>query len=93
MLILISLIIVNSLAVIFLKKPVYAVLALVGVFIETGIIFLIFGAEFLAVLLITVYVGAIAILFLFVVMMLDLRLVDLYGTTYYSFPVGAFLGI
>jgi len=88
-----TLIIINSLAVIFFRKPVNGILALVGVFFETAIIFITFGAEFLAILLITVYVGAIAILFLFVVMMLDIRLVNLHGTTYYSYPVGAFMGL
>ena len=88
-----TLIILNSIAVIFLRKPVNAVLALVGVFFETAIIFITFGAEFLAMLLITVYIGAIAILFLFVVMMLDIRLVNLHGTTYYTYPLGAIIGL
>ena len=84
---------VLSLMVISARNPVNAVLFLVSVFVMTAIIFIILGAEFFAVLLFTVYVGAIAILFLFVVMMFNLRLIDLYGKTYYHMPSGYLLSI
>jgi NADH-quinone oxidoreductase subunit J len=70
------------------RNPVNAVLFLVSVFVLTAIMFIIVGAEFFAILLFTVYVGAIAVLFLFVVMMFNLRLMDLYGKTYYHMPSG-----
>jgi NADH-quinone oxidoreductase subunit J len=55
-------------------------------------LFILLGAEFLALLLLIVYVGAISILFLFVVMMLNLRLVEIYGDLYGYLPVGALIG-
>lgn len=63
----------GSLSVITSKSPVKAVLSLVGVFIATAVIWLILEAEFLALALIVVYVGAVMVLFLFVVMMLDIK--------------------
>ena len=61
-------------------------------FIFSSIIFLFFGAEFIALLLLVIYVGAISILFLFVIMMLNLRIVELYNTFLNYLPVGAFFG-
>lgn len=83
----------TALGVIMTRNPIYAVLLLVGLFAETAILFLLYGAEFYAVLLLTVYIGAIAILFLFVIMMLNLRIVELYGSVFYHLPIGAFLGL
>src|SRR6266403_1908364 len=67
-----SLLILSSLASIFSKNPVQAVLFLILSFLLVALIFLLIGAEFLALLIIIVYVGAISILFLFIVMMLNL---------------------
>ena len=64
-------IILSSIGVISTKNPVYAVLFLILAFINSSILFLFLNAEFLAMLLIVVYVGAVAVLFLFVVMMLN----------------------
>jgi NADH-quinone oxidoreductase subunit J len=69
------------------------VLSLVLVFALTAVLFLLLGAEFFALLLFTVYIGAIAILFLFVIMMLDLRLAELHGSAYYHVPLGASVGL
>lgn len=55
------------------NNPIYSVLMLVLIFIESAFILILLGVEFLAILFIIIYVGAIAILFLFVVMMLDLK--------------------
>lgn len=66
---------------------------MVLVFALTAILFLQLGAEFFALLLFTVYIGAIAILFLFVIMMLDLRLAELHGSAYYHVPLGASVGL
>jgi NADH-quinone oxidoreductase subunit J len=62
----------SALVVINTRQMVHAVMFLVLAFINTSALFIILGAEFLAMLLIVVYVGAIAVLFLFVVMMLDI---------------------
>ncbi len=68
-----SIIILSSLGVISSKNPVYAVLYLILAFLNSAILFLFLNAEFLAMLLIVVYVGAVAVLFLFVVMMLNIK--------------------
>lgn len=75
------------------SNAVHSVLSLVLVFALTAILFLLLGAEFFALLLFTVYIGAIAILFLFVIMMLDLRLAELHGSVYYHVPLGASMGL
>ena len=87
------LILTSAFVVIFSKDPIQSVLFLVLVFIMTAVLLLLIGAEFLAILLITVYVGAIAILFLFVVMLLNLRMVEVYSSFYYHIPIGAFVGL
>ena len=63
--------IVGALAVVFARNPVHSVLFLITAFFSAAGLFVLLGAEFLAMLLIIVYVGAVAVLFLFVVMMLD----------------------
>ncbi len=63
-----------ALSVILVRNPVYAVLLMVMAFFGSAALFVMQGAEFLGLLLIIVYVGAIAVLFLFVIMMLDVRL-------------------
>ena len=65
-------VILSSLLVIFVSNPVHSVLFLIFTFFNAAIIFLIFKAEFLAMTLLIVYVGAVAVLFLFVVMMLNI---------------------
>src|SRR6201995_3048877 len=60
-----------ALAVVSAKKPVHSVLFLIAAFFSAAGLFVLLGAEFLAMLLVVVYVGAVAVLFLFVVMMLD----------------------
>lgn len=65
------LLIISAVAVVFVKNMVYGVLFLISCFINTAGLFIMLGAEFIAMLLIVVYVGAIAVLFLFVVMMLN----------------------
>ena len=63
--------IVCGLAVVFARNPVHSVLFLIAAFFSAAGLFVLLGAEFLAMLLVIVYVGAVAVLFLFVVMMLD----------------------
>ena len=72
-----AVLIAAALAVISARNPVYSALALVMCFITSAAIWLLIEAEFLAVVLVLVYVGAVMVLFLFVVMMLDVDLTEL----------------
>ncbi|HXO65450.1 MAG TPA: NADH-quinone oxidoreductase subunit J [Steroidobacteraceae bacterium] len=72
-----ALLILAALGVIIARNPVYSALALVMCFITSAAIWLLIEAEFLAVVLVLVYVGAVMVLFLFVVMMLDINLAEL----------------
>lgn len=83
----------SALLVVFARNPVHAVLFLILTFVSAAGLFLLAGAEFLALILIVVYVGAVAILFLFVVMMLDLDMGRLkQGALKYA-PIGAIIGL
>lgn len=92
-LILFPLIIISSLLIITSKNSVTSVLYLISVFILTSLMLLLLGAEFLSILIIIIYIGAISILFLFVIMMLNLRIVEVYNTLVSYFPIGCFLGL
>jgi NADH-quinone oxidoreductase subunit J len=78
-----------ALRVITVRNPVYAALFLVLAFFSMAGIWLLLEAEFLAITLVLVYVGAVMVLFLFVVMMLDVDLVQLREGFWRWFPVGA----
>lgn len=82
----------TSYGVIAARNPVISMLYLVVVFLQSSILFLLLGAEFLFVLFLIVYVGAVAILFLFVIMLLNLRVVESYNTFYNYMPIGLFVG-
>jgi NADH-quinone oxidoreductase subunit J len=69
--------IASAFAVVAVRNPVHAVLFLILTFFNAAGLFVLLGAEFLAMLLVVVYVGAVAVLFLFVVMMLDVDFVEL----------------
>ena len=71
-----TLLVVASVSVISVKNPVYSVLCLIFAFFNAAGLFILLGAEFLAMTLIIVYVGAVAVLFLFVVMMLNINLAE-----------------
>ena len=72
-----TLLVAGALGVITARNPVYSVLFLVFSFINSAAIWLLVGAEFLAIVLVLVYVGAVMVLFLFVVMMLDINLAEI----------------
>jgi NADH-quinone oxidoreductase subunit J len=74
------------------RNPVHSVLFLILSFFNAAALFLIAGAEFLAMILLIVYVGAVAVLFLFVVMMLDIDFAELRGGFQRYLPVGATVG-
>lgn len=82
----------SALMVISAKNPVHSVFFLILAFINAAGIFMLAGAEFLAMILIIVYVGAVAVLFLFVVMMLDVDFADLKKGALQYMPIGAIVG-
>jgi NADH-quinone oxidoreductase subunit J len=74
------------------RNPVHSVLFLILAFVNAAALFILLGAEFLAMILIIVYVGAVLVLFLFVVMMLDVDFVELRQGFLQYLPIGAFIG-
>ncbi|MFM7084264.1 MAG: NADH-quinone oxidoreductase subunit J [Hyphomicrobium sp.] len=78
----------SALMVIFSRNPVHSVLFLILTFFNAAGLFILLGAEFLAMLLVIVYVGAVAVLFLFVVMMLDVDFDELRAGFIKSAPLG-----
>ena len=75
------------------RIPVHSVLFLILAFVNAAGLFVLLGAEFLAMILIVVYVGAVAVLFLFVVMMLDVDFAELRQGFLQYLPVGALVGL
>src|SRR6478609_10008591 len=75
------------------RNPVHSVLWLILSFFNGAGLFILMGAEFLAMLLVVVYVGAVAVLFLFVVMMLDIDFTELRQGMLNYLPVGATIGL
>ena len=75
------------------RNPVHSVLYLILAFFNAAGLFLLLGAEFLAMILVVVYVGAVAVLFLFVVMMLDVDFAELRQGFLQFLPIGALVGI
>ncbi|MBT9287847.1 NADH-quinone oxidoreductase subunit J [Prosthecodimorpha staleyi] len=82
----------SAFMVISARNPVHSVLFLILAFINAAGLFLLVGAEFLAMILVVVYVGAVAVLFLFVVMMLDVDFVELRQGFLQYLPIGSVLG-
>jgi NADH-quinone oxidoreductase subunit J len=82
-----------SLRVITAKNPVHAALYLVLAFFTAAGIWILLQAEFLAIMLVMVYVGAVMVLFLFVVMMLDIDMVRLRSGFWSYLPLGAMIGL
>src|SRR6266436_6620146 len=74
------------------RNPVHSVLFLIVAFFNAAGLFVLIGAEFLAMILVIVYVGAVAVLFLFVVMMLDIDFVELRSGFVRYLPIGAVIG-
>jgi NADH-quinone oxidoreductase subunit J len=75
------------------RNPVHSVLFLILAFFNSAGLFILIGAEFLAMILVVVYVGAVAVLFLFVVMMLDINFTELRSGFATYLPVGGFVGL
>lgn len=75
------------------RNPVHSVLWLVLTFLSSAGLFVLLGAEFVAMLLVIVYVGAVAVLFLFVVMMLDVDFAELKAEMAQYLPLGLLIGL
>ena len=87
-----ALAIVGALNVIFQKNPVHSVLWLIFTFFNGAGLFVLLGAEFVAMILVVVYVGAVAVLFLFVVMMLDINITVVREGFLKYLPAGLLVG-
>jgi len=87
------LVIASAVMVIMARNPVHSVLWLILAFFNAAGLMVLVGAEFIAALLVIVYVGAVAVLFLFVVMMLDINFAELRRGFLQYLPIGALIGI
>ena len=83
----------SAVMVISARNPVHSVLFLILAFFNSAGLFVLIGAEFLAMILVVVYVGAVAVLFLFVVMMLDINFAEMREGFLQYLPIGALIGI
>lgn len=83
----------SALMVIVARNPVHSVLFLILAFFSSAGLFVLLGAEFLAMILVIVYVGAVAVLFMFVVMMLDINFVELRQGFLEYMPIGALVAV
>lgn len=88
-----STLVVAGLLTVVSKNPVHSVLWLILAFISSAGLFVLLGAEFVAMLLIIVYVGAVAVLFLFVVMMLDIDFAELRGEMARYMPIALLIAV
>ncbi len=83
----------SAVMVIAARNPVHSVLFLILAFFNSAGLFVLLGAEFLAMILVVVYVGAVAVLFLFVVMMLDVNIAALHEGFHQYLPTGGLIGL
>ena len=88
-----AILIASAVMVIAARNPVHSVLFLILAFFNAAGLFVLLGAEFLGMILVVVYVGAVAVLFLFVVMMLDVDFAELKRGTLQYLPFGALIGV
>nr|YP_009121379.1 NADH dehydrogenase subunit 6 [Thecamonas trahens]AJF36633.1 NADH dehydrogenase subunit 6 [Thecamonas trahens] len=87
------LMLLSSIMVIGAKNPIHSVLFLILVFCNATGLLILLEVEFLAMIFLVVYVGAIAVLFLFVVMMLNIKIIELSENLFLYLPVGAFIAL
>ena len=88
-----AVLVIAAFRVITARSPVTAVMHLILAFANAAMLWMLLGAEFLALLLVLVYVGAVMVLFLFVVMMLDIRIDALRGGLKTYLPLGLVIGL
>lgn len=87
-----GILVTSALMVISARNPVHSVLFLILAFFNSAGLFILLGAEFVGMIMVIVYVGAVAVLFLFVVMMLDISFSDLRRGAMQYVPIGLFIG-
>lgn len=80
-----------TLSVIYVSNPIQSLLSLIISFALSSMLFMILGIEFISLLIFLIYVGAIAVLFLFIIMMLNLKIVELRNYYLRYLPVGSFI--
>jgi NADH-quinone oxidoreductase subunit J len=85
------LILISAICVILSKNIIQSVLYLILVFLLSSILFIFLGADFIGLIILIVYIGAIAVLFLFVIMMLNIRLAEIYSTFLIYLPLASIL--
>jgi NADH-quinone oxidoreductase subunit J len=88
-----TVLVASAVMVVASRNPVHSVLFLILAFFNAAGLFVLLGAEFVAMILVIVYVGAVAVLFLFVVMMLDINFRELRSGINSLMPLGVFLGV
>jgi NADH-quinone oxidoreductase subunit J len=88
-----AIMVASAFMVISARNPVHSVLFLILAFVNAAGLFVLLGAEFIAMVLVVVYVGAVAVLFLFVVMMLDVDFAELKQGFMQNLPLGGLIGI
>src|ERR1043165_6155749 len=88
-----AILLLSAVMVIGARNPVHSVLFLILAFFNAAGLFVLTGAEFLAMILVVVYVGAVAVLFLFVVMMLDIDFAELKRGSLQYLPFGVLIGL
>nr|YP_009047432.1 NADH dehydrogenase subunit 6 [Ulota hutchinsiae]YP_009047631.1 NADH dehydrogenase subunit 6 [Orthotrichum stellatum]YP_009115197.1 NADH dehydrogenase subunit 6 [Lewinskya speciosa]YP_009231589.1 NADH dehydrogenase subunit 6 [Orthotrichum macrocephalum]YP_009231629.1 NADH dehydrogenase subunit 6 [Orthotrichum diaphanum]YP_009307239.1 NADH dehydrogenase subunit 6 [Orthotrichum bicolor]YP_009307279.1 NADH dehydrogenase subunit 6 [Orthotrichum callistomum]YP_009307359.1 NADH dehydrogenase sub len=88
-----SIALVSSVMVIRAKNPVHSVLFFILVFFNTSGLLVLLGLDFFAMIFLVVYVGAIAVLFLFVVMMLNIKIAEIHENVLRYLPVGGIIGV
>jgi NADH-quinone oxidoreductase subunit J len=87
-----NILLISALMIIIVQNSIYSVLFLVLSFVASASILFLFECEFVSLMFITIYVGAIAVLFLFVVMMLDIKTIYFTKDSLKYFPFGSFIG-
>lgn len=85
--------IISAIMVISVKNPIHSILYLILVYINVTALLIMWEIEFIAMILLIVYIGAVAILFLFVVMMLNIKLVELTENQIRYLPIGGIIGV
>ena len=88
-----NILLISALMIIIVQNSIYSVLFLVLSFVASASILFLFECEFVSLMFITIYVGAIAVLFLFVVMMLDIKTIYFTKDSLKYFPFGSFVGL
>ena len=89
---LLCLIIISSICVILSRSAIQSILYLILVFLLCSVLFIYIGADFIGLIILIVYIGAISVLFLFIIMMLNIRILELYSTFSVYLPLAIFLG-